>query len=45
MLDSVFRTTKQVVAALHTNCIAVVPLADKTAGEFVLRGVGAKAAA
>ena len=28
MLDSVFRTTKQVVAALHTNCIAVVPLAE-----------------
>jgi succinoglycan biosynthesis transport protein ExoP len=30
MLDSVFRTTKQVVAALHTNCLAVVPLAEKT---------------
>ena len=30
MLDSVFRTTKQVVAALHTNCLAVIPLAEKT---------------
>ena len=29
MLDSVFRTTKQVVAALHTNCLAVIPLAEK----------------
>jgi polysaccharide biosynthesis transport protein len=28
MLDSVFRTTKQVVAALHTNCLAVIPLAE-----------------
>src|SRR3984885_13408872 len=30
MLDSVFRTTKQVVAALYTNCLAVVPLMEKT---------------
>ena len=30
MLDSVFRTTKQVVAALHTNCLAVIPLAETT---------------
>jgi succinoglycan biosynthesis transport protein ExoP len=30
MLDSVFRTTKQVVAALHTNCLAVIPLAEMT---------------
>jgi succinoglycan biosynthesis transport protein ExoP len=30
MLDSVFRTTKQVVAALHTNCLAVIPIAEKT---------------
>ena len=30
MLDSVFRTTKQVVAALHTNCLAVIPLAKNT---------------
>ena len=29
MLDSVFRTTKQIGAALHTNCLAVVPLAEK----------------
>ena len=29
MLDSVFRTTKQVVAGLHTNCLAVIPLAEK----------------
>jgi succinoglycan biosynthesis transport protein ExoP len=30
MLDSVFRTTKQVVAALATNCLAIVPLAEAT---------------
>ena len=30
MLDSVFRTTKQVLTALHTNCLAVVPLAETT---------------
>jgi succinoglycan biosynthesis transport protein ExoP len=30
MLDSVFRTTKQVVASLHANCLAVIPLAEKT---------------
>jgi polysaccharide biosynthesis transport protein len=30
MLDSVFRTTKQVVAALHTNCLAVIPLVGTT---------------
>jgi succinoglycan biosynthesis transport protein ExoP len=30
MLDSVFRTTKQVVAALNTNCLAVIPLAEGT---------------
>ena len=30
MLDSVFRTTKQVVAVLHTNCLAVFPLAERT---------------
>jgi succinoglycan biosynthesis transport protein ExoP len=30
MFDSVFRTTKQIIAALHTNCLAVIPLADKT---------------
>jgi polysaccharide biosynthesis transport protein len=30
MLDSVFRTTKQVVAALHTNSLAVVPLIEET---------------
>jgi succinoglycan biosynthesis transport protein ExoP len=30
MLDSVFRTTKQVVAALHTNCLAVIPLMEKS---------------
>lgn len=30
MLDSVFRTTKQVVASLHTNCLAVIPLAERT---------------
>jgi succinoglycan biosynthesis transport protein ExoP len=29
MLDSVFRSTKQVVAALRTNCLAVIPLAEK----------------
>jgi succinoglycan biosynthesis transport protein ExoP len=31
MLDNVFRTTKQVVAALHTNCLAVIPLAEASA--------------
>ena len=30
MLDSVFRTAKQVLAALHTNCLAVIPLAEGT---------------
>jgi succinoglycan biosynthesis transport protein ExoP len=34
MLDSVFRTTKQIVAALHTNCLAVIPLADKKLPAF-----------
>jgi succinoglycan biosynthesis transport protein ExoP len=30
MLDSVFRTARQVVSALHSNCLAVIPLAEKT---------------
>jgi succinoglycan biosynthesis transport protein ExoP len=30
MLDRVFRTAKQVVAALHTNCLAVIPLVEGT---------------
>jgi polysaccharide biosynthesis transport protein len=30
ILDSVFRTTRQVVAALQTNCLAVIPLAEGT---------------
>jgi len=30
MLDSVFRTAKQVAAALHTNCLAIIPLAEAT---------------
>jgi polysaccharide biosynthesis transport protein len=29
MLDSVFRTTKQVVAALRTNCLSVIPLVEE----------------